>query len=206
MNKTIKNSIILCVITLVSGLLLGGVYEITKEARAEQGRIKKENAYKDVLKDADEFESIEMNSEEIEKYLADKGLNETQVVINEIAKAKSKGTEVGYAITVTDKEGYGGNIQFTVGISQDGTVKGLSILSISETAGLGMKAAEEDFLNQFSDKLVPKFKYRKNNKASKEEEIDAIGGATITTNAVVNGTNAAIYCFEYLSGNEVSNE
>ena len=34
----IKNTIILFVITLVAGILLGGAYEITKDARAEQER------------------------------------------------------------------------------------------------------------------------------------------------------------------------
>ena len=43
-------------------------------------------------------------------------------------------------VTVTDKEGYGGDIQITVGVTKDGTVSGVSILSISETAGLGMRA------------------------------------------------------------------
>lgn len=38
-------------------------------------------------------------------------------------------------VTVTDKQGYGGDIQITVGVTKDGTVSGVSILSISETAG-----------------------------------------------------------------------
>lgn len=36
MNKTIKNALILMAITLISGFLLGGVYELTKDARAKQ--------------------------------------------------------------------------------------------------------------------------------------------------------------------------
>ena len=42
-------------------------------------------------------------------------------------------------VTVTDKQGYGGDIQVTVGVTKDGTVSGVSILSISETAGLGIQ-------------------------------------------------------------------
>ena len=56
------------------------------------------------------------------------------------------GSEAGYVITVTDKDGYGGDIQITVGIMSDGTVNGISFLSISETAGLGMRAKEPSFL------------------------------------------------------------
>ena len=43
------------------------------------------------------------------------------------------GGETGYVVTVTDGEGYGGDIQITVGITADGTVSGVSFLSISET-------------------------------------------------------------------------
>ena len=79
-----------------------------------------------------------------------------------------------------------------MGVKLDGTVNGISFLSISETAGLGMKAAEEDFMKQFANKNVESFQYTKNG-ASADGEVDAISGATITTNAVVNGVNAGLY-------------
>ena len=49
---------------------------------------------------------------------------------------------VGYVVNVTSHEGYGGDIDISVGIREDGTVTGIEMLSISETAGLGMKAKE----------------------------------------------------------------
>ena len=86
----------------------------------------------------------------------------------------------------------------------DGTVNGISILSISETAGLGMQA--EDILKpQFADKQVEKFEYTKNGAAS-ENQIDAISGATITTNAVTNGVNAGLYYFQTKLGGGSANE
>ena len=64
----------------------------------------------------------------------------------EAVEAIQGGETIGYVITSTDPNGYGGDIQVSVGIQSDGTVSGIAILSISETAGLGMKAAEPDFL------------------------------------------------------------
>ena len=51
-------------------------------------------------------------------------------------------------MTTTSSEGYGGDIQISVGIGNDGVVEGVEILSISETAGLGMKATEAKFRDQ----------------------------------------------------------
>ena len=73
-----------------------------------------------------------------------------------------------------------------------------SLLSISETAGLGMRA-EEVLKPQFAGKNVAKFAYSKSG-ASADNEIDAISGATITTNAVTNGVNAGLYYFQTVLG------
>ena len=72
------------------------------------------------------------------------------------------------------------------------------MLSIGETAGLGMKADEADFKDQFKDQNVPEFSYSKTG-ATQEGEIDALSGATITTNAVTNGVNAGLCVFQLLS-------
>ena len=107
-------------------------------------------------------------------------------------------------ITVTTKEGYGGDIQFSVGVRTDGTLNGMSILSISETAGLGMRA-EEVLKPQFANKRAEVFAYTKSGAAA-EDQIDAISGATITTNAVTNGVNAGLYYFRTQLGGGSDNE
>lgn len=189
-NESVKDTIILTLITLIAGLLLGVVYEITKEPIAAEQKRAKEKAYKEVFAEADSFELVNLEVEKVEENLVSNGFN---VTINEAMKAFDKyGNTAGYVLTVTDHEGYGGDIQFAMGVKLDGTVNGISFLSISETAGLGMKATEEDFMKQFAGKNVEKFRYTKNG-ASVDGEIDAISGATITTNAVVNGVNAGIY-------------
>ncbi|MFQ6804098.1 MAG: FMN-binding protein [Lachnospiraceae bacterium] len=108
-----------------------------------------------------------------------------------------EGQRLGYAITVLTTAGYGGEIQFSMGVSLDGTVNGISFLSISETAGLGMKADTEEFRGQFAQKQVEAFTYTKNG-ASEEDEIDAISGATITTSAVTDAVNAGLCAFRIL--------
>ena len=93
--------------------------------------------------------------------------------------------------------GYGGDINFSMGVSMDGTVTGVEMLSLSETAGLGMRAKDEEFKGQFAGKTVDQFVVTKNG-ASAENEIDAISGATFTSKAVTNGVNAGLRFYESL--------
>ena len=189
-SESIKNTISLMLITLVAGLLLGAVYEITKEPIAKENQRAKEEAYKAVFADADSFEAITLDTDEVQKELDSQGLDAS---INEAMKAlDASGQPIGYVLTVTDHEGYGGDIQFAMGVQSDGTMNGISFLSISETAGLGMKAKEDSFRKQFEGKNTEKIVYTKNG-ASADNEIDALSGATITTNAVTNGVNAGLY-------------
>ena len=197
MKEMMKNTGILLAITLIAGLLLGVVYQVTKEPIAEQEAKAKQEACQEVFQDAASFALIGVETMTVEGY--------AQESIDEVMEAKdASGELLGYVITVTTKEGYGGDIQFSIGVRLDGTVNGMSILSISETAGLGMQA--EDVLKpQFAGKQVEKFTYTKNGAAA-DNEIDAISGATITTNAVTNGVNAGLYYFQTVLGGGSANE
>ena len=62
-----------------------------------------------------------------------------------------------------------------------------------------MKDKNPDFQEQFKDKKVEKFEYTKTGAAS-DDQIDAISGATITTNAMTNGVNAGLCAFRYVEG------
>lgn len=198
MNKIIKNALVLTAITLVSGLLLGLVYEITKEPIQVQSAKAQEKAYQAVFPDAGELEPLYESQEELRKK-ADEVLSaagfEAERIEDAYRVVGTDGSVLGLAMNVTTTEGYGGDINFSLGIRKDGTVNGISILTISETAGLGMKAAEESFYGQYADKRVDSFSYTKEG-ARTENEIDAISGATITTNAVTNGVNAGIRFFQ----------
>lgn len=187
-----KDTSILFIITLVAGLLLALVYQITKEPIATQKEKAKQEACKEVFADAETFDGIEFTQPDTAAWTE---AGYAQESIDEIMAAKDgSGNVLGYVITVTTKEGYGGDIKFSIGIRQDGLVNGISILEISETAGLGMRA-EEVLKPQFADKNVEQFEYSKSGAVS-ENQVDAISGATITTNAVVNGVNAGLYYFQ----------
>lgn len=194
MKGMIKDALILFAITLIAGLMLGVVNDITKEPIAQQEQKAKNEACQNVFAAADSFEAQELaDSAQIEQVLTDTGISGAD--IDELMAAKdASGALLGYVITVTDHEGYGGDIQFSMGITNEGTLNGISLLSISETAGLGMRAGEV-LVPQFADKNVSKFTYTKTG-ATADSEIDAISGATITTNAVVNGVNAGLAYFD----------
>ncbi len=108
-----------------------------------------------------------------------------------------KGDMVGYVFT-TSAKGYGGDITTMVGIKADGTVSGIDFLSISETAGLGMKADTDEFKVQYSGKTKD-IGLSKNNPG--ENEIQALTGATITSKAVTNAVNIALELYEEVGKN-----
>jgi len=196
MKSMLKDAVVLFVITLVAGLALGFVYQITKEpiAMAEDAAAKE--AYAEVFPQAADFEEAELviPSEENWKIAwSEAGFDQVEL-INMFHALGEDGSPLGYVLTVTSHEGYGGDITFTMGISSDGTLNGISILSISETAGLGMKA-ESVLKPQFADKKVPSFTYTKQG-AESDSQIDAISGATITTRALTNAVNGGLYYFQ----------
>lgn len=196
----LKDTISITVITLVAGLALGVVQDITADPIARQKLKAKQGAYKAVFPEAEKFGEVVLDdmAEELAGTLSENGYGAQN--IDEVMTAfDSSDNEIGYAFTVTTSEGYGGDIQFTMGVQEDGTLNGISILSIGETAGLGMKADTDAFKDQFKNKNVEKFKYTKSG-ASAEDEIDALSGATITTNAMTNGVNAGLCAFQYMEG------
>lgn len=193
MKSMLKEAAILFAITLIAGCLLGLVYQVTKDPIAEAQQRAKEEACKEVFADANSFTLREdISSEAATATVEAEGY---KVSIDEISEAlDASGSKMGYVITVTDHEGYGGDIQFSIGVRNDGTVNGISILQISETAGLGMNA-DSVLKPQFDNKKVDLFSYTKTGSQS-ADQIDAISGATITTNAVVNGVNAGLSYFQ----------
>ena len=195
MNKILKNSLMLTAITVVAGLLLGVVYGVTKEPIARTQENTKQAAFRSVLADADSFETVDgLDTDAAAALLKENGYTSDDIA--EVAEGKdASGETIGYVINVTSHEGYGGDIELSVGILSDGTVKGIEMLSISETAGLGMKAKEADFKDQFKDKQVEKFTYTKTGESG-DDMIDAISGATITTNAVTNAVDSALVYFQ----------
>ena len=98
----------------------------------------------------------------------------------------------GYAVQVAPN-GFDGAITMMVGISE-GQVTGISVISHTETPGLGAVAAAnnakgEAFRGQFAGQ---------SGTLAVGDQIDGMSGATITSKAVVTGVNAALEYVEKL--------
>ena len=201
--EMLKNAGILFAITLLAGIALGFIHELTKEPIAHQQELKVQRACAEVFSQASAFQ--EVNPFELPTALGSSLLigvaaehnAELGAEVGEVYRALSQdGSLIGYVLKVTTKEGYGGNIELMVGITMEGSISGISILSISETPGLGMQAGDV-LVPQFAGRTAEAFVYTKTGAAA-ENEIDAISGATITTRAVTNAVNAGLFYFEIL--------
>lgn len=181
---------ILFAITLIAGLVLGFVYQLTKEPIRQQQEKKIREACQAVFEDAAAFETLDA----VPTVMQQEAYAENGVKVGQIYEAlDAAGNVLGNVIAVTSTEGYGGNIDLYMGVRNDGTLNGISILKISETPGLGMEA-ENVLVPQFADKKVTSFTYTKTGREN-DTQIDAISGATITTKAVTNAVNTGLSFF-----------
>ena len=187
-NSTVKEIIIpaisLFLICLVATALLGFTNQITAP-KIEQLAIETENnAKKEVLSDAADFSDRMTATLDETEYSYYEGLDGDKNVI-------------GYVFTTVAK-GYGGDIKVMVGVDKSGSVTGVSILEISETAGLGMNAKNESFLKQFLSKNG-EISVIKNGTPA-DNEISALTGATITSKAMAKAVNTALALYEQVGG------
>ncbi|MDO5139864.1 MAG: FMN-binding protein [Eubacteriales bacterium] len=198
-NTIIKDAAILFVITLIAGVALGAVHAITLEP-INQAQIAATNAtYAEVYPEAVSFENTDELTAAVEAANADiegwgLGNKSGKLSINDAMIAKdASGSEVGYMIISTSGEGYGGDIKMTVGVSNDGKVTGIGFLTINETVGLGLKAKDAAFRDQFVGKdATGSIEMIKSGTAT-DKQFNAISGASFTSGAVEKATNAALY-------------
>ncbi len=188
-----KDALVLCAITLVAGACLGGVYEITKAPIAAAELEAKSVAYRVVLPEAAEFVADDLTDVIATANGEIAGMGFGNVTVGEaVTGVDASGAPVGYVVTSTSNDGYGGAITVSVGIQADGTVSGIEFLTLAETAGLGMNAQKPEWKAQYAGKNVDAFSVTKGGAAA-DNEINAISGATITSNAVTGAVNAAVY-------------
>lgn len=187
MKDILKLGVTLFAICAVAALVLGVTNNITAPVIEERNIQASNEARKIVLSEADEFKELDgMNSD----------------IVLEVYEGIKDGQVIGYTIKTSSK-GYGGAIELMVGISKDGKITGVEIGNHSETPGLGSKATEPMFKNQYVDKDVSNSLLVVKGSANNDNEISAISGATITSNGVTSGVNAAMKIYnEKLSGND----
>jgi len=180
MSDTIKMGLKLLLITAVATFALALTQMITEEPIRVQAERANNEAMAVVLHGADEFVPLEV----------DEG---TYPNILEAHEGLVNGEAYGYVFK-TFNSGYGGPIEIIVGLDSEGTISGVRVLQHTETPGLGAKAQEPVFLEQYSGKSSS------SNLAN--DDISAITGATVTSNAVTGAVNHAIdfYRAELVSG------
>lgn len=185
-STILKDAFALFLITLIAGALLGLVNQITKEPIAASELKAKQEAYQIVFPESKEF----VEEETLTKAMESATMEGAEIA--EVLVVKNDSGEVtGYVMSLVAKEGYGGDISFTIGVGIDGVMTGMSVLSHSETAGLGANCTTEEFQQQFVGLKGTEIAYSKTGKSA-ENEIDAISGATITTKAITNAINAGL--------------
>ena len=190
-----KPVIALTLIAAIAGVALSGVYSMTEETIAEQKVLAAAASYKAVCPDAETFEfSDEANAklEELDGAAWNEAFGDAR--INEAFIGKdANGNHVGYALSVSAK-GFGGDVVMALGLDAEGKIIGIDFTEISETAGLGMKAKEPDFKDQFTGKSGSITLVK--GAAAGENEISAISGASVTSGAVTNAVNAGLNFYE----------
>jgi electron transport complex protein RnfG len=171
MKKILRLTFTLLLITAVMAAALAGVNAITKDRIAAAKAEKTARAISAVLENGASAEAISFSVEE-------------NPLVSKVYK-----NENGYAIQVSPS-GFAGPVDMMVGVDNEGKITGISVISHTETAGLGAIAAAnnakgEAFRGQFEGL---------SGELSVGNEIDAISGATITSKAVTAGVNAALAC------------
>ena len=196
-SSILTNTIVILLVTFVAVAGLAVVYQVTKEPIAQAEAKAKAAVYEAVFSEADSFTEVE-NAESLIAG-AQAAIENAELggcSVNEVLTANgANGEALGYVIAATSPNGYGGDIQIAVGISNEGVITGFNVISNSETAGLGSKCTNADFTAQFEGKNAEMLKYTKTG-ATADDEIDAISGATRTTNAVTQAVNTAIIFYQ----------
>lgn len=207
-SQILINTLVLLVVTFIAVLALAVVNQITREPIAQAEINARAEIYRVVYADAENFAEVENTEQLLEdsaQILSDAGYG--GCTINDVLAVTDSSDNIeGYVISSTSPSGYAGDIQIAIGISAgDGKLTGFNVVANSETAGLGSKCADPEFTDQFKGKTASVLEYTKTG-ASADNEIDAISGATITTNAVTEAVNAAIVFYQENFGGGIAEE
>lgn len=184
MREIIKMIVVLSAICAIAGLLLSGLKAGTAQRIEEQVLTYVQGpALLSVFTDVDNDPIAER------KKFAVPGSDEEVTVFPAIKDGKL----VGVALEQFSG-GYGGPVGIMVGIStEEEKLVGIGVTTMKETPGLGTKAAEPEFSGQFIDHPLDPIEL-----SGSGGSIDAISGATITSNAAVTATRKAVKIYSSL--------
>lgn len=174
-------TVALSLICLLVTAALAFTDSMTKEPIEKLQKQAEVTARQAVLPSAESFEEITGTSMEKAPY----------------AGRDDSGSVVGYVI-VTQAKGYGGTLEVMTGIDGDGKVTGVTILSHSETVGLGANAANPSFTDQYKQ-AAPENGFVVDKSGKLENGVQALTGATITSKAVTSAVNEAVAAYQELN-------
>ena len=175
-------TITLFVITMVAGLSLGYVNDLTVGPKAAARLAKKVKALKQVLP--------EFNNNPVDELHLVKVENAKDSI--EIYPGKMDNKTIGTAVVGSSEKGYSGLVKIMVGFEPNGNIKNIVVLQQKETPGLGTKMKDDKFLRQFRGKNPSEFNVMPTKDGG---EVDALTGATITTRAFGEATQMAYDVF-----------
>ncbi|OGC23297.1 hypothetical protein A2291_06515 [candidate division WOR-1 bacterium RIFOXYB2_FULL_42_35] len=175
MNKLVRMIVVLTVIGLISGGILALVYNLSLPKIIANQEAETKAAIFKVLPETKSYKKIISGDLAYFDCFADNG------------------EKIGTAI-LCQGNGYQGVIKLLVGVNADfSRFTGMTVLEQLETPGLGAKIATQDFESQFKQLATkPPIEYVKNMKPEKDNQIEAITGATISSRAVVNIINKTV--------------
>ncbi len=180
MKEIMKLGSILLLICVIAAALLGLTNEVTIGRILEQREAAAQEARLAVLPEADRFEAIDASAYES---------------LEQLFEGYSGDELVGH-VAKTLPSGFGGGIEVFAGVSTDGTLTGVRVGSHAETPGLGANVTLPSFYDQYTGMAAETIGVAKS--APGEGEILAVTGATITSQAVTDGVNAAIETIDAL--------
>ena len=187
MKEIFIPAVSLFLICMVVTAILAGTNMLTAPKIAALAVQRQEEAKSAVLPEAKSFS---------DEQAAPAGVDAPEGTVYYEGKAED-GSFAGYVVMTTTKS-YGGDAQLMIGLTADGAVSGVNILSIDDTPGLGMNAkSDPTFLEQFKGKTST-IGVAKNNPAA--DEIQALTGATITSKAMTKAVNTALSMYAELGG------
>ncbi|MDD6225005.1 MAG: FMN-binding protein [bacterium] len=166
-SEIIKPVLVLTLICAVVTFALAYVNSVTAPIIAKSQEEEAQKARAEVLKDGDTFTKIDVDN-----------LPQT---VTEVYRAENG---AGYVFMLTAK-GYGGDMKLICGINSSGEIEECKTLSHNETSGLGSKTAEDPYRSQYSGKT-----------ADTLNQVDAITGATISSNAYKNAVTDALEAYK----------
>lgn len=167
MKKSIRIVLTLGLITALVGALLAFVNLMTKDRIAEQNQKAMDKAVAVIFG--------ECKTEEL--------LGDYDAPVSKVFAVTPTDGEEAYCVFVKPK-GYGGAVEMMVGIDKYGAVCGISVVSHGETPNLGTKVVENDeYLAGYLGKTEP---------VTFGDGVNAVSGATRSSNAVRDGVNAAL--------------